>query len=110
MHISPYYTSHLNQMEIICSFIQIETLFIGLFYTKQPDVQSTNTELTSIIAFVILSVSYLVMLIVFYLRLRIEILKWMIENEWNGKFVQFVRTLLFGMVNVQKFRLQHMSG
>jgi len=49
----------------------------------------------------VLLISYCLMGVLYYLRLRIEILKWMIENEWNGRVVNFIRTLFFGWVNVQ---------
>lgn len=50
------------------------------------------------------------MLVLYYLRLRIEILIWMIENEWKGRLSVCVMTTLFGMVNVKQFKEQYMAG
>jgi hypothetical protein len=83
-------------MEMVCSFIQIETIFIGLFFASPY----AASEFAKTVAFGILLTSYCLMMIVYYLRLRIEILKWLIEKEYNGKIFIFIRTLFFGIVNV----------
>jgi hypothetical protein len=34
LQVKPYHSKELNQMEVICCFIQIQTLFTGLFFTN----------------------------------------------------------------------------
>jgi len=53
---------------------------------------------------VLLWLVYVGYVVAIYLLMRIEILKWIIQNEWNGRFVTCLRTLLFGYVNTQEFR------
>ncbi len=89
---------------MVCTSIQIETLFVGLFYNEKSGSEYQN------IAFWVLLVSYIVMLVLYYLRLRVEILIWMIENEWKGSLSVCVMTTLFGMVNVRQFKEQYMAG
>jgi hypothetical protein len=45
----------------------------------------------------------------FYLRFRVETLKWIFSNEWNGPCVRILRTVLFGRVDVKKFKIDYMN-
>lgn len=45
----------------------------------------------------------------FYVRFRVEIVKWILQNEWNGKLIVFFRTILFGRIDVKKFRNKYMN-
>ena len=38
-----------------------------------------------------------------------EIVKWILQNEWNGKLIVFFRTILFGRIDVKKFRNKYMN-
>ncbi len=45
----------------------------------------------------------------FYVRFRVEVVKWILQNEWNGKLIVFFRTIFFGRIDVKKFRNKYMN-
>jgi hypothetical protein len=48
-------------------------------------------------------------LTMFYLFVRVEVLKWIFINQWSGQPVTCIRNMLFGPVNESKFRKKYMN-
>lgn len=59
--------------------------------------------------FILLMSAYVALALLFYLRIRVETLKWIFANEWNGSCVKIIRTVLFGRVDVKKFKSTYMN-
>lgn len=78
---------------------------MGLFFSENKSI----TFASQCLAFGLLLCANVSLAIVFYLRLRIELLKWIIINEWNGAFVRAIRTCLFGRVDVKSFKNTYMN-
>ncbi len=68
-----------------------------------------TTKLSLFVTFLLLVFSYIGLAILFYVRLRIEILKWIFRNDWHSPCVKVIRTVLFGRVDVKKFKNIHMN-
>ena len=67
-----YFSKNLNQFESVCSLVQILTLFLGLFFTQEKGI----TKLSQVATYILLLAAYVSLVVLFYLRIRVETLKW----------------------------------
>lgn len=107
MYVKPYHSHDLNKVEALSTFVQILTIYAGQFVSNPFEVRIVSPSADIIL--ILLWLVYVCYAVMIYLHLRIEILKWIIKNEWNGRFVSCMRTMLFGYVNTQEFRKKYMA-
>lgn len=109
IYVNPYRSADLNQVDSCCTIVQILTILASLFIELSHLSEVDENRVVKICAVAVLLIIYVCFGIMFYLHCRIEIVKWLIKNEWNGRFVTCLRTLFFGHVNVSRFRRRYMT-
>ena len=81
MHIKPYEDPQENLLDLSCQIVQVETLFIGMFFPHSlMAFPSSLVEAKRDLAFCVLLLSYLLIMTMFFIMLRVEVLKWMIKK------------------------------
>ena len=89
----------LKQVELFSALVQIITLYLGLFFTDEEG------QLPAIILSVtVLAATNLGFAIFFYLRMRIEIVNWIISKNYSGKFITFFLSVFCWIKDITKYK------